>query len=61
MARCLQNATKLTVLLALLTGADTLLAHEGHGMTGAHWHATDLWGFVAMAVLVGVVIWQSRK
>ena len=61
MARCPRNATKLTVLLALLTGADTLFAHEGHGMTGAHWHATDLWGFVAMAVLVAVVIWQSRK
>jgi hydrogenase/urease accessory protein HupE len=56
-----QNAAKLTVLLALLTGADALFAHDGHGMTGAHWHATDLFGFVAMAVLVAVVIWQSRK
>jgi hydrogenase/urease accessory protein HupE len=61
MTRLSQNAAKLTVLLALLTGADTLFAHDGHGMTGAHWHATDLFGFVAMAVLVAVVIWQSRK
>jgi hypothetical protein len=61
MTRCPRNATKSTVLLAFLTGADTLFAHDGHGLTGTHWHATDLWGFVAMAVLVAIVIWHSRK
>ena len=42
----------------LATGA---LAHEGHGMEGAsHWHITDIWGFVALAVMAGVTLWISR-
>ena len=28
------------------------VAHDGHGHGGAHWHATDAWGFVALAVAV---------
>ncbi len=36
-------------------------AHEGHGLFGSHWHATDALGFVAVAALVGVAIWMSRK
>lgn len=36
-------------------------AHEGHGLTGVHWHATDTWGFVAVAAMVAVAIWLSRK
>lgn len=31
-------------------------AHEGHGLQGAHWHATDALGFVA-AVGVGLIAW----
>ena len=39
------------------------LAHEGHGLPGAaHWHATDVLGFVAVAALVAGVIWfKGRK
>jgi hypothetical protein len=40
--------------------ASSLFAHDGHGLTGVHWHATDVWGFVAVAALVGVAIWFSR-
>ena len=36
-------------------------AHDGHGLTGAHWHASDSWGFVALAVLVALAIWSSRN
>jgi len=36
-------------------------AHEGHGETGPHWHATDLWGFVALAVIAGTAIWWRKK
>ena len=35
-------------------------AHDGHGLFGAHWHATDTLGFVLAAVAVGAVIWFGR-
>lgn len=37
------------------------LAHEGHGLFGTHWHASDAWGFVLLAVLVALGVWSSRK
>jgi hypothetical protein len=43
------------------------LAHDGHGLTGAHGHATDAIGFVVavlavLAVLaVAAMIWSGRK
>jgi len=36
-------------------------AHEGHGETGPHWHATDVWGFIAIAVVTAAAIWFRRK
>lgn len=30
-------------------------------MTGPHWHATDVWGFVAVAGALAVAIWLSRR
>ena len=37
-------------------------AHEGHGLSGSHWHASDAMGFVA-ALIVGVAAWYlgNRK
>jgi hypothetical protein len=37
-------------------------AHEGHGLAGSHWHASDAMGFVA-ALIVGVAAWYmgNRK
>lgn len=36
-------------------------AHEGHGIEGAsHYHATDVWGFVAFAGVVAVMWWIGR-
>jgi hypothetical protein len=46
---------------ALASSALAAHAHEGHGLFGSHWHATDVLGFVAVAALVGVAIWMSRK
>ena len=35
-------------------------AHEGHGMEGTHWHATDAWGFIVVGVLIVFTIWLTR-
>ena len=53
-----------TRFVAACTGAvgcTASFAHDGHGIAGMHWHATDAWGFVAVAVMVAVAIWLSRK
>lgn len=36
-------------------------AHEGHGLPGPHWHATDVWGFVAVAAAAVVAVWFIRR
>ena len=36
-------------------------AHEGHGLAGAHWHATDTLGLVLVTVLAAIALWASRK
>jgi hypothetical protein len=61
MPRTLQIATKSIAISALMTGANAVFAHEGHGLHGSHWHATDLWGYVAVGVLIAAIIWQARK
>ena len=50
----------LTLLAALLAPA-LARAHEGHGLTGAHWHATDTLGLVASAAAVALGLWWSGK
>ncbi len=55
------NATFLVATYAVLTGAGTAFAHDGHGLAGSHWHATDVWGFVVVGGLAAVAIWVSRK
>ncbi len=52
--------TLITTASAMLM-ATSAQAHEGHGLFGAHWHASDAWGFAVLAVLVAVGIWSSRK
>jgi hypothetical protein len=49
-------------LITALTAASAQ-AHDGHGLWGAHWHASDGFGFVvlAFAVVVGAALWLSRK
>ena len=37
------------------------LAHDGHGMLGNHWHASDAWGFIALAIVVVVALYLSRS
>jgi hypothetical protein len=37
------------------------LAHDGHGLFGTHWHATDALGFVAVALGLGLAWWFGKK
>ena len=53
--------TKSLLTTALASSALAAQAHEGHGLFGSHWHATDALGFVAVAALVVVAIWMFRK
>ncbi|MCY7307689.1 MAG: hypothetical protein LH632_16420 [Rhodoferax sp.] len=46
----------LPALAAWSAGAS---AHDGHGMTGSHWHASDAWGIIALAVAVALAAWLS--
>lgn len=37
-------------------------AHGGHGAGAlSHWHATDTFGLLLVAVLAGAAIWLGRK
>jgi hypothetical protein len=55
------NKIPLYVLLGLAAAAPAL-AHEGHGLPGsAHWHATDVFGWVVAAVAVAVAAWWIRR
>ena len=48
----------LSLLLAASFTTLPAWAHEGHGMPGfAHWHPSDVLGFVAVAAVVAAVIW----
>jgi GAF domain-containing protein len=55
-----QNAIKLIAITAIFNCSGSAFAHDGHGLKGMHWHATDVWGFVALAALVAAAIWLSR-
>jgi len=53
MKSLLTIATSLTALPAL--------AHDGHGLFGSHWHATDALGFVVVGGLIALAVWLSKK
>jgi hydrogenase/urease accessory protein HupE len=51
-----------TVLASLaLASTGPAFAHEGHGESGFHWHGGDLLGLLAMAVAVGLWLWQRSQ
>ena len=55
--------TALRPLVALSLAAPLLArAHTGHGTDGvSHWHATDTWGLVALAVLMALAWWSTGR
>jgi hypothetical protein len=50
----------LAAAASLAAAAPAALAHEGHGAAGAHWHATDVWGFVALGAGLALYFWVRR-
>ena len=53
---------KLLLTLFALMAVRAAQAHDGHGLTGTHWHATDVAGFVIGAVAVAALLWwKGRK
>jgi len=56
----LHKTPKSIAACAAAASAGAAFAHEGHGLFGPHWHATDVWGFVALALVVGTALWWHR-
>jgi hypothetical protein len=54
------NTIKSIAVSSIFTCAGSAFSHDGHGLKGTHWHASDIWGFVALAALVVTAIWLSR-
>jgi hypothetical protein len=50
----------MTAAAALMITASAQ-AHEGHDLSGAHWHASEAWGLVALAMAVAVALYLSRS
>ena len=46
--------------LFLFVASSAAVAHEGHGLSGSHWHASDLFGPL-MLVAVAAAVWCARK
>ena len=54
-------APRLSAAFTACTGAASALAHDGHGLTGGHWHATDAAVYIALAAAVVAALWLGRK
>ncbi len=53
-------ASHLAAAATLLGTCAGALAHDGHGLQGAHWHASDITGLLLVVVLAGLAIALSR-
>jgi hypothetical protein len=52
--------TKLIAAQAIYTSINTAFAHDGHHMQGSHWHASDAFGFAALAAAIALALWFSK-
>jgi hypothetical protein len=51
----------LLIPLFLFVVSSMAVAHEGHGFSGAHWHASDLFGPLMLAAGAAAVWWARKK
>jgi predicted alpha/beta hydrolase len=51
---------KLIAIQAIITPATAIFAHDGHNLSGSHWHASDVFGFVILAAAIGMAFWFGR-
>ncbi|MRD46075.1 hypothetical protein GHT07_02205 [Caenimonas koreensis DSM 17982] len=56
----MRSLKRIAVVSALITTATNALAHGGHAVEGAHWHASDAWGFVVVMALAAAAVLFSR-
>ena len=56
---CKPAQRSIAMALTLMAVSGLALAHEGHGMDGSHWHATDLLGLL-VGLGVAALTWRSR-
>jgi len=54
------NTIKTIATCALVARAGAAFSHEGHGLAGSHWHATDVFGLLLVGGLAALAIWLSR-
>jgi hypothetical protein len=51
----------LLTTLVLVSSCKIAAAHGGHGLSGAHWHASDLFGPALLLALAGAALWWNRR
>ena len=57
-----KTASLLSAALLSLGAALPAFAHEGHGLPGsAHWHSTDVIGYLLAAGIVALLWFNRRK
>jgi hypothetical protein len=54
------DALFLIAVCLLTTRASSVFAHDGHGLTGSHWHASDVLWFMAPLAALALAVWLSR-
>ena len=58
----MKQIARLSALAALAMTTLNASAHEGHGLPGiSHWHSTDAFGVVALAVVFGLSFWLGGR
>ena len=50
---------RLSPALAALIGT-AAFGHDGHGLTGAHGHASDTWGLLVLGVALALLLASRR-
>jgi hypothetical protein len=51
---------KLIAIQTIISPYTSIFAHDGHGLQGSHWHASDTFGFAILAAAIGLTLWFGR-